>query len=108
MDHVFEVPARPTRATRRWLDRTYSWSVGLAAVSLVVGAWKVGIWVNHWYIAERVFYPNVDEAAKQGPYWDIAQLLRSGNEALRDGFIWLGVAALCVGVAVALRRRRRR
>ena len=108
MKPVVEVPSEATRATSRWFECIYSWSVGLAVGSFVVGAWKVGIWANHWYIAERVFYPDVDEAAKQGSYWDITQLLRSGNEALRDGFIWLGVAALWVVVAVVLRRRRRR
>ena len=102
---MVEVAEVPVQAAGRRYGRLYRWSIVIAVVSFIVGVWQVGIWANHWYIAERFFYVDVDEAAKQGPYWDITQLLRSGNEALRDGFIWLGIAALSVLVAVLLRRR---
>ncbi|NTW40490.1 MAG: hypothetical protein HGA44_11495 [Cellulomonadaceae bacterium] len=108
MEHVVEVCEKPARATGRWTGRIFSWSFGLACLSLMLGGVNIVIWANHWYVAEQVFYPEVDEAAKQGPYWDIAQLLRSGNEALLEGFTWLGVAALCGTVALVLGRRRRR
>lgn len=65
---------------------------------------KIGTWVNHWYIAER-FYdePYVDEATRQGLRSDIIQLLRSGNQDLLNGVGWLGIALLCVLVAVVVR-----
>ena len=108
MEDVVEVPTEPAREMGRWAGRVFSWSFGLACLSLMLGGVNIVIWANHWYVAEQVFYPEVDEAAKQGPYWDIAQMLRSGNEALLDGFVWLGVSALFAVVAAVLGRRRRR
>ncbi|MNT86322.1 hypothetical protein D3C72_2265950 [compost metagenome] len=84
-----------------------TWSIVGAAVSVVLAAWKIGVWANRWYIAEQVYVPDVDEAAGTGPYGDITQLLRSGNEALLAGFGWLGVALVC-GVLAAVARRRSR
>ena len=103
-----EVARLPVQAASPPFGRTYSWSVVIAIMSFIVGAWQIGIWANHWYIAEHFYYSQVDEAAKQGPYWDVTQLLRSGNEALLNGFIWLGIAALSVLVAVLLKRHRAR
>lgn len=90
-----------------WTGGVLSWLVAGAAFSFVAGVVKVGIWVNHWYVAER-FYDDVNEATKEGPYWNITQLLRSGNEALLNGLSWLGIAILCVLVAAVVRRRRSR
>lgn len=100
-----QVAEQNTRSRR--VERVLTWSIVGAAVSVVVAGWKIGVWANHWYIAEKVYVPHVDEAAKTGPYWDIAQLLSSGNEALLAGFVWLGVAVVCAVVASAARRRSR-
>ena len=91
----------------RWVERVLTWSIVGVAVGVVLAGWKIGVWANHWYIAEQVYVPHVDEAAKTGPYWDITQLLRSGNEALLAGFGWLGVALVCGVVASVARRRSR-
>ncbi|MFF2452266.1 hypothetical protein [Isoptericola sp. NPDC058082] len=87
--------------------RTASWCAVVATLAFAVGAWQVGIWANHWYIAERVYYPTVDEAAKEGPYWDIARLLYSGNQAMLTGLVCLAVAGLAAALAVLARRRAR-
>ncbi|GIG19733.1 hypothetical protein Cch01nite_04570 [Cellulomonas chitinilytica] len=90
-----------------WSGRVAAWAVVAAVVLGALGVWKVGVWANHWYIAER-FYADVDPAhPKDGPYWDIATVLRSGNEALVDGAVRLGEAVVLVVVAVVLRRRQR-
>jgi len=108
MTHDGVAQDRSVRPQPRWAARVASWFTVLAVVSFGVAAWQVGIWANHWYIAERVYYPWVDEAAKEGPYWDIAKLLESGNEALLNGFVCLAVAALAVAVAVLARRLAKR
>lgn len=80
----------------------------VALFTFAFGAWNVRVWANHWYIAEHFYYPDVDEAAKVGPYGEIAQRLRSGNEALRDGFVLLAATLVLVGLAIVLRRFARR
>ncbi|WP_407343575.1 hypothetical protein [Pengzhenrongella phosphoraccumulans] len=97
-----------TPRTVRWARRTISWSLGIGLFTVLLGAWKVGVWANHWYIAEHFYYVDVNEAAKTGPYWDITQLLRSGNESLLEGFVYLGIAAICFGLFAVLSRRHPR
>ena len=102
-----DVSTAPTSDHVLWSRRVAAWALVAAVVLAGLGAYKVGVWANHWYVAERFFYgPDVDPAhPKEGPFWDIATLLRSGNEALLDGFVRLGEAAVLAVVAVALRRR---
>ncbi|ROS31407.1 hypothetical protein [Cellulomonas sp. PhB150] len=94
------VETRPA-VVGRGLRRAISWVGTLAVIAVLVGAWQVGIWVNHWYMAER-FANGATDAT-----WTIAELLRSGNEALVHGFCWLGVSAALAVVAGALVRRAR-
>jgi hypothetical protein len=91
---TMDVEAQRTRGTGRAASR---WTT-LAVVLFVVGAWQVGIWANHWYVAERFYEPGVDTTL----------LLRSGNEAMVTGLVWFAVALVCALISVALRRRRDR
>jgi hypothetical protein len=103
-----EAPGNGTSDHLRWAGRIIRWAVLAAVVLAGIGAVKIGVWANHWYVAEHFFYPDVDPAHPEGgPYRDIAKLLRSGNEALVDGVVRLGEAAVLVIVAVVLHRRRR-
>jgi hypothetical protein len=74
-----------TGRAQRWL-----WLGALT--TFAVAAWKVGVWVNHWYVAERFLSKRAD-------------LLSSGNRALVAGLCWLGVMTAFVAGAIIARRR---
>jgi hypothetical protein len=86
----------------RGSQRAISCAGTAVVIAFLVGAWRVGIWVNHWYLAERFANEEFDAS------WTVADLLRSGNEALVNGFCWLGAAVALGVVTRALVRRARR
>jgi len=100
--HIEE--ATTTRAAVR-RARVARWCVTAAVVLIAIGVWNVGVWVNHWYIAENFFRPYGDyAAAKSGPTWDMWVLLQTGNVALVQGVVSLLVASALVIAGVLLRR----
>lgn len=92
----------PLAPVRPRLGRTFAWTVRFAVLFVGLGAWKVGVWANHWYIAHMFYADHGDDA---DIYQAMATLLMSGNDALLDGLVWLAAAAVCVVAAVLIRRR---
>lgn len=82
---------------QRWLARG-AWA------AFALAAWQVGIWINHWYVAER-FLSARGGGPDGGDWWAAADLMSSGNRALVAGVCWLGVMAVFIAVATIARRR---
>jgi Zn-dependent alcohol dehydrogenase len=94
--------AEQTRVAR---DSATRW-LGLAAFTAFgVAAWKVGVWVNHWSMAERFLHARAGGGPEGGDWWAAADLMSSGNHELVVGLGWLGVTAVLVAGAVVARRR---
>lgn len=96
--HNLNARAGTTGRAQRWL------SIG-ALTAFAVAAWNVGIWINHWYVAERFLNSRAGGGPDGGDWWAAADLMSSGNRALVTGLCWLGVMAAFIAGATIARRR---
>ena len=95
-------PAPAARPARPQHTRRIS-----ALTAFAIAAWNVGIWVNHWYVAERFLNSQAGGGPEGGDWWAAADLMSSGNRALVTGLCWLGVMASFIAVSTIARRRSR-